>query len=126
MMRKFLLVLALLSMIVTTGSLAFAQDSGPTDIPTAVPDTSGGDEFVGETATPTQPVANRTNPLRENQITPADRQAAAERSAALGFQIPDPGTALAALAAAKAPATLWAVRSLPEPVGHGANCGHHG
>ena len=61
MMRKFLLVLALLSMIVTTGSLAFAQDSGPTDIPTAVPDTSGGDDFVGETATPTQPVANRTD-----------------------------------------------------------------
>ncbi len=107
MIRKLLLILALLGMIITTGSLAFAQDSGPTDIPTAVPDSTGSEDVVGEPATPAQPVVNHTNPLRENRITPADRQAAAERSAALGFQIPDPGTAIAALAAAKEPATPY-------------------
>ncbi len=90
MMRKLLLILALLGMIITTGSLAFAQDSGPTDIPTAVPDSTGSEDVVGETATPAQPVANHTSPLRENRITPADRQAAAERSAALGFKLPEP------------------------------------
>lgn len=110
-MRKLLSLLILFAMLASVVSPALAQeplDPGGSDVvPRVFLPMIAGDTPTAELAapeTPAPPVAPETPPSftppegqKHGRVTPADRQAAANRAAALGFQTPDELVSAAAM-----------------------------